>query len=234
LIIRNLYAYDKKLGVDMEIATNADISDATALSDANHVLGASLAALADELAHGVLIISMDGYLLHANPAAWQELSKRQVLRLQHNYLQAHSFVDAAVLEEAMAKLADGKRSLIRMKGSDGPSLTLAAIPLKLDIGLRPHAAALIFARTSVCEPPMLCFFARNHGLTRTEEHVLDILCQGYSAPQIAVQMKIAVSTVRSHIRSLCAKTKSSSVRELINRLGVLPPVGLTFRSEPMH
>jgi DNA-binding NarL/FixJ family response regulator len=40
--------------------------------------------------------------------------------------------------------------------------------------------------------------------------VLAILCQGYSAPEIAVQLNVAVSTVRSHVRSLCAKTQSTA------------------------
>jgi len=30
--------------------------------------------------------------------------------------------------------------------------------------------------------------------------------------------------VRSHVRSLCAKTASSGVRELVNRVAILPPV----------
>jgi DNA-binding CsgD family transcriptional regulator len=81
---------------------------------------------------------------------------------------------------------------------------------------------------------MLCFFARSHGLTATEEHVLGILCHGFSAPQIAQQLNVAVSTVRSHVRSLCAKTRSSGVRELVNRVAVLPPLAPPFWHEPMH
>ena len=70
--------------------------------------------------------------------------------------------------------------------------------------------------------------------TATEEQVLGILCQGFSAPQIAAQMKVAVSTVRSHVRSLCIKTRSSGVRELVSRIAVLPPVAPPFWHEPMH
>jgi DNA-binding CsgD family transcriptional regulator len=92
----------------------------------------------------------------------------------------------------------------------------------------------MFARASVCESLMLCFFARSYGLTVTEEHVLGILCQGYSAPEVAEQLKVAVSTVRSHVRSLCAKTRSSGVRELVNRVAVLPPVAPTLRREVIH
>jgi hypothetical protein len=36
------------------------------------------------------------------------------------------------------------------------------------------------------------------------------------------------------VRSLCAKTRSSGVRELVNRVAVLPPVAPTLRHEVMH
>ena len=81
---------------------------------------------------------------------------------------------------------------------------------------------------------MISFFARSHGLTATEEHVLGILCEGFSAPQIARQLKVAVSTVRSHVRSLCTKTRSKGVRELVSRVAVLPPVAPAFWQERMH
>ena len=81
---------------------------------------------------------------------------------------------------------------------------------------------------------MLCFIARRHGLTRTEELVLGILLQGFSAPEVAEQMKVAVSTIRSHIRSLCFKTRSSGVRELLKRVAVLPPVAAAVFQDPMQ
>ena len=142
--------------------------------------------------------------------------------------------DARALQEALAKLGEGKRSLLTVSVGEGPALTVAVVPLKDQDAGRPAKAALVFARASVCEALMLCFFARSHGLTNTEEHVLGILCQGYSAPEIATQMKVAVSTVRSHVRSLCAKTRSSGVRELVKRVAVLPPVAPALWKEPLH
>jgi DNA-binding CsgD family transcriptional regulator len=94
--------------------------------------------------------------------------------------------------------------------------------------------ALLFSRPSVCESLMLCFFARSHSLTGAEETVLRILCQGYSAPEVARQLEVAVSTVRSHVRSLCAKTRSSGVRELVSRVAMLPPVAPAVRSDSVH
>ena len=64
--------------------------------------------------------------------------------------------------------------------------------------------------------------------------MLAILCQGYSAPQVAEQLHVAVSTVRSHVRSLCTKTRSSGVRELVNRVAMLPPVAPALLCEAVH
>lgn len=198
-------------------------------------LGDGLSLLMDELAHGVLVVSLDGRLLHANQAARHELARRQVLsggagRLLSG-LSAH---DARALQDALSKVGEGKRCLLSLEVGEGPALTLAVLPLKEQELSRPGKAALVFARASVCESLMLCFFARTHGLTNTEEQVLGILCQGYSAPEIATLMNVAVSTVRSHVRALCAKTRSSGVRELVARVAVLPPVAPALWKEPLH
>ena len=200
---------------------------------ANEEEGLGLASLLDELAHGVMVTSIEGRLVHANQAAQHELARRRVLTKRNSVLHGCTPESAKALRDALAKVGEGKRSLIMLAAEEGPGLALAVLPLKTQAG-RATKAALLFARASVCDALMLGFFARSHGLTATEEHVLGILCEGFSAPQIAIEMKIAVSTVRSHVRSLCAKTRSSGVRELVSRLAVLPPVAPPFWGEPMH
>jgi DNA-binding CsgD family transcriptional regulator len=194
----------------------------------------SLASLIDELAHGVLLTTVEGRVVHANQAAQFELARHRVLTKRHNMLQGCTPESSRILRDALAKVMQGKRSLIVLPATEGPGLALVALPVKAQAAGRAPKAALLFARASVCDSLMLGFFARCHGLTATEEHVLGILCEGFSAPQIAVQMKVAVSTVRSHIRSLCSKTRSSGVRELVSRVAVLPPVAAPFWGEPMH
>jgi DNA-binding CsgD family transcriptional regulator len=218
----------------MNMLAERGLAGAAPLVEGDATLGSGLALLMDELAHGVLVATVEGRLLHANQAARHELERRRVLGTHHAMLQACTPDSTKTLQDALAKVAHGKRSLIELAAAEGPGLTLAVLPLKTDADHQPPRAALLFSRASVCESLMLCFFARSHGLTATEEHVLGILCQGFSAPQIAAQLKVAVSTVRSHVRSLCAKTRSSGVRELVNRVAVLPPVAPPFWHEPMH
>jgi DNA-binding CsgD family transcriptional regulator len=217
----------------MEMLPDMVLAAANPGGDGPASLGTGLSLLMDEFAYGVVVIRSDGRLLHANQAARHELGRQRVLGLRQQAVVTCIAADAAILNEAVGRAAVGKRSMITLAGA-GTGLTLVVLPLHTEGPSRPHSAALVFARATVCDSLMLGFFARSHGLTRTEEQVLDILCQGYSAPDIATQLNVAVSTVRSHVRSLCAKTHSSGVRELVNRVAVLPPVGPALWREPMH
>jgi DNA-binding CsgD family transcriptional regulator len=193
-----------------------------------------LSLVMDELAYGVLLASVKGQLLHANQAARHELARRQVISVHEGHLQAPDAAQGRVLQQALAKAETGRRSLIALRSARRSRLSIAVVPLR---GERPSAAAtvaLFFSRASVVDAVMLCFFARTHGLTPSEEQVLSILCQGYSAPEIAEQLNVAVSTVRSHVRSLCAKTHCNGVRALVGQVAVLPPIGAAHLQDPLH
>ncbi|HXE48201.1 MAG TPA: LuxR C-terminal-related transcriptional regulator [Ramlibacter sp.] len=218
----------------MKVLANSDGIGGVSLVDGDTSLGSALMLLMDELAHGVVVTTVEGRLLHANLAGRRELGRARVLELRHQVLRALAPADSKSLQAALAKVAEGKRSLIGLSPAQGAVVTVAVLPLKGEERGRLPNAALLFARESVCEALMLCFFARSHALTATEEHVLGILCQGFSAPEIAAQMDVAVSTIRSHVRSLCVKTRSSGVRQLVNRVAVLPPVAPPFWSQAMH
>ena len=182
-----------------------------------------LSLLVDVLGHGVIVVGEHGRIIHANRVARTELSRHRVLDRLDGEIHTVTPADSRTLQQALSMALAGKRSLINVTGG-GLTLTLAVVPLKPDAEAWDVRIALFFARAEVCESGMFGFFARSYGLTQTEEQVLAILCRGLSTPEIAVQLKVAVSTVRSHVRSLCAKTGSSGVRELVNRVAVLPPV----------
>jgi DNA-binding CsgD family transcriptional regulator len=183
-----------------------------------------LALLVDEFAHGVLVISAQGRILHANQAARRELDHGVVLNANWGELKVLSSADAKAFQNALAKAQSGKRSLIKLSAKEDAGFTLAVIPLNPQVGAPCERIALFLSRVGVCESGVFGAFARSHGLTRTEEQVLVFLCRCLSTPEIAIQMKVAVSTVRSHVRSLCNKTTSRGVRELVNRVAILPPI----------
>jgi DNA-binding CsgD family transcriptional regulator len=81
---------------------------------------------------------------------------------------------------------------------------------------------------------MLGHFARHHALTPTEEAVVAALCEGLSTPQTAQRLHVAVSTVRSHVRNICRKTRCRGVRQLLQQIALLPAVGPTPLTLPYH
>lgn len=203
--------------------------------DALPATGNELALLMDELAHPVLVASVRGQLLHANQVARDELARRRVLALHEGLLQTVDSRDARQLVQALAKAECGRRSMIALRSGPGRArVSVAVLPLRAEEAVQDSPVALVFSRPSVCESLMLCFFARTHGLTPTEEQVLTILCQGYSAPQVALQLNVAVSTVRSHVRSMCTKTHSHGVRALVGQVAVLPPLGALRLQDAVH
>jgi len=184
-----------------------------------------LSLLLDEFAHGVLLINARGTILHANRAARRELACAELLSADDGQLMIAQPEDAKPFQQALCKAVAGKRGWVRMVSPvTGAAFSLALVPLRRQPGQARERIAVFMSRACVSASGLLAAFARSHGLTRTEEKVLVYLCRSLGAPEIATQMKVAVSTVRSHVRSLCAKTSSSGVRELVNRVAVLPPV----------
>lgn len=202
----------------------------------DHEAALGLTALLDEMAYGTAVCDLRGRLLHANQCAQLELRRARLIAVRDGGLHAVRANQADQLHAALARAGQGKRSLVTLKSS-ASSLILAVLPLRspsCDPCAGPDRVALVFARAAVCDSLMMCFFARGHGLTLTEEQVLTSLCQGHSAPEVASQMGVAVSTVRSHVRNLCAKTRAKGVRDLVNQVAVLPPVTPPPLSLPIH
>jgi DNA-binding CsgD family transcriptional regulator len=182
-----------------------------------------LGLLVDELAHGVMIVNTQGWILHANRVALAMLQRGTGLGTTHGGLKLNAAADQTQLGMALAKAAVGKRSLVRLAHATGHT-HLTVVPLHRQPAGTCDRIALLFSREDACEPHQLAAFASTHRLTRTEEQVLHLLCRCLRAPEVALEMKVAVSTIRTHVRSLCAKTATRGVRQLINRVAALPPL----------
>lgn len=182
----------------------------------------TLWAVLDQIAHGVMVLDADQTCLHANVSARQELGRRRVLERSGSRVQAVTPDGQSQLASAMQAVRAGQKSLITLNAG-GLNLNLMAVPLK---GRDSSRALLMFARPAMCDALVLSSFSARFGLTRSEEGVLAALCQGYNTPEVAEQLGVAVSTVRTHVRNLCAKTGSAGVRDLVQQIATLPPLAL--------
>jgi DNA-binding CsgD family transcriptional regulator len=222
--------------VDMDAFVNIDLQGSSRpLHFENSQQSSGLLwALLNELAHGVMVATLEGHVTHANEAARTDLLRSGLLESSGNLMRNCTIENSKAMNAGLAQVALGKRSLVTLSTLESAmTLTVALVPLQGSAGAS-RQVGLFFARTTLHESKILPLFAKNHGLTATEERVLGILSQGFSTPEIASQMKVAVSTIRTHVRSLCAKTRSCGVRELVNRVAVLPPVARTGRTDRVH
>lgn len=139
-----------------------------------------------------------------------------------------------------SKMSDSGGYVIASYGLTGMDQVIAAAKnessAESDQKMIPQEVALLLSviplNKEVSTDLMLNYFSRFHQITKSEEGVLKILCAGYSAPQIADQLQLAVSTVRSHVRSLCFKTGSTGVRDLVGR--ITPLIVLAAAGGYMH
>ena len=184
-----------------------------------------LSSALDEIACGVIIVDTRGNVQHCNLAGQVILQHGQLLKEATQSLQAAETSDAEPLQQALFKAAQGKRSMLTL-GSKAQS-TVAVVPLDRHAqagDTSESRIALIFSRSGMCETLMMSFFSRAYQLTRSEEQILSLICVGHTAPEMAKELHVGEATVRTHIRSICQKTHSHGIREVVKRLALLPPL----------
>jgi len=171
---------------------------------------------------GVCLLGGDGVLLYANSTARQQLNEHAPLQILDGQLLAPQPNDQTRLDSALADVQRGLRHLICL-GRGAARLSLSVLPLQDGHG-RQAQALLVLGKRNLCgELPMLAF-AREHQLTAAEQQVLQSLCAGLQPQEIAQRHGVAISTVRTQIASVRAKTATESIRDLVAMVAQLPPM----------
>ncbi len=180
-----------------------------------------LAGALEGLSTAAFLCAADGRVRRLTPAAEAMLRERGALCLRGGVLYARRAEDATRLAPLIAHAARDedavRRSLMIADPSGGP-------PVMLDIArLRRSAFGLGF------EPEVLVMVRDNpratldglraaataYGLTAAETQIAALMTEGLSVEQVAEERAVAVGTVRTHVRSLFAKTGVNRQTELI-------------------
>ena len=186
----------------------------------------------DEVDYGLMLFRPDLQLWSNNHLARVLLGRGDPLYLEEGRLKVRLSTHQAALQVAMQRASQGVRSLLSFTGhTSGSMQALAVVPMAhpAEWPGQTVPVLLITGRPTLCEALSLRFFAQAHQLTRTEEAVLADLVQGQELEEIAQQRGMAISTARSHVKQLRLKTGSSSMRELLNKVAMLPPVVSAMR-----
>jgi DNA-binding CsgD family transcriptional regulator len=185
--------------------------------------------LLNHIDYGIVALNADRCVSLANAAAYELLSQAHPLHIHAGQLCARHQADMPRLQRALeASATRGLRTLLAL----GPEerVCVAVVPLLLPQPGRQGTALLVLGRALSGESLSAQWYARNHGLTLTECRVLGLLCVGAAPDEIARRQGVAVSTIRTQIGSIRAKTGTRSVGALIRQVLALPPLVSALQS----
>lgn len=213
-----------------ETARAAAPSHAQCYTGAERRLGATriphwLAATFDEIDYGMLVLTDPSHVVHVNHAARAELDREHPLQLLGRELRARRSQDVAPLHEALRSASQrGLRKLLTL-GEGNQRVSVSVVPLVPSSGHEGETMTLMMlGKRRVCEELSVQGFARSNGLTAAETRVLVALCNGTPPGEAAVQLGVAISTVRTQIGNIRLKTGAESIRDLVRQVAVLPPL----------
>ena len=191
-----------------------------------------LAATLDEIDYGVLLLSDTGRAIHINHAACDELDGSHPLHLVGRELHARRPQDVGPLHAALQAAAQrGLRKLLTL-GDGAQRVSASVVPITRAGADGVAATLLLLGKRRVCGELAAQGFARAHGLTGAETRVLTALCNGIPPGEVAEQLGVAISTVRTQIGNIRVKTGAQSIRDLVRQVAVLPPMMGVLRSGP--
>lgn len=191
-----------------------------------------MAGLLDAIDYGLLLLDENGAIVHANRQAEAELDGLHPLHRRGRELCARRAADQSCLQAALAGALKGMRRLVTLgePGEPGRSASVSVVPL--DTAAPPGAPRilLLLGKRQLCEPLSVQWFARAHGLTPTETRVLEALCEGCDARDVAERHGVGLATVRTQIGAIRAKTGAESIRDLVRLVAALPPMMRVLRA----
>lgn len=193
-----------------------------------------LSLMLDEVDYGMLLLSQSGEVMHVNHAARQQLDAHHPLQLVGGKLRARSFDIERVLRKALDAAAQAHRRCLTALGEREHQVMVAVVPIGSNTLLRAvtptgwteneAAILVVLGRRDVCQALSVQWFAQQHQLTSAESRVLTGLCNGSDPDEVAAEQGVALSTVRTQIGGIRAKTGATSLRELVRQVAVLPPL----------
>ena len=188
-----------------------------------------LALMLDEIDYGMVLIGEGGQVLHVNHAARAELDVDHPLQLNGRELHTRLPQDTTPLHDALQAAGRGLRRLVTLGEREHP-LSMAVVPLGALSTGAPQATLLLLGKRRVCESLSVQWFARTNALTPAETRVLEALCQGLDPREVADRNGVGLATVRTQIGSIRATTGTESIRDLVRRVAVLPPMVSSLRA----
>lgn len=193
----------------------------------------TLARMLDSVNYGLLLVTDQGRVTFANLAARGELDENHPLVLHGSELHARRDADSQALREAIFDASHrGLQKMLNLGDASLEALSVSVVPMSHQghDGADSQGAMLSFGKRLVCEDLSADAFARFNRLTSAETRVLKQLCAGRRPIAIARDQGVALSTVRTQIGCIRAKTGAADIGGIVRLVAKLPPLVNAMRA----
>lgn len=184
----------------------------------------------DAIEWGCMAVAADGRLLFANRYAEALLTRGRALTTRQGHVCGRQRDDDQRLRDALQRVTQARRATaLRLASGANPddtySITLVPLPAESDFRLPWDTAPvlLLIAPDRHRRQPTPSHLSRLFGLTQAEARLLHSLAKGGTLETHADAHGIAMSTVKTQLRAILAKTGTSRQAELMRRVTALPP-----------
>ena len=188
------------------------------------------AGIYDQLALGVLVVSWDASLLRANDTARRLLAERGGLALAADRVCAPAPRDNARLHDAIARAAangesDPATAFVAVARHDKPPLSILTVPSAAS-GARSLEGRLPVMLV-IIDPALTVMPAGGtlrvlYGFTAREAEFALLLMRGLSVEDASTALGVSLTTARTFLSRITAKTDCHSQGELMVRLLATP------------
>jgi DNA-binding CsgD family transcriptional regulator len=191
----------------------------------------------DLMPWGVLLLGSGGQILFANRGVEEILKDNDGLTIRHGRLVATAGADSARLETLLTRASKPKNGprtggamSLRRPGKARP-LQLSAMPLPREAPAFPLFEPIASTCVLLFDPdrqvvPVTEGLKVIYGLTRAEAALVTGLLRGERLDHYAERAGITLNTVRTHLKSVFAKTDTHRQAELMRLVAASLPVPL--------
>lgn len=178
----------------------------------------------DGICAGLFLVDAGGQIVHANARGQAMLAQGVLVRGSSGKLTTYDTSAAQGLNEifsSAARASSGPQmGAVPLTGRGGDHYVAHVLPLSTGVrrlaGADDRAVAALFVQKASRDlPSPQSAIAKLYRLTPTELRVLSGIVQVGGVPEVAEAMGISVSTVKTHLRRLFAKTGTDRQADLV-------------------
>ena len=184
---------------------------------------ATFADILDNISAGIFLVDADGGIVHANAAASAIQRNGDFLRAARGRLTASDGQADQTLRAIFAAAGDGavdrKGVALPLTAPNGEHYVVQVLPLAASAGRRAGAnaavAALFVRKAEMDAPSPADVIGKAYNLTPTELRVLLAIVDVGGVPEVAQNLGVADTTIKTHLSRLFEKTGAGRQADLV-------------------